>query len=577
MAFADASTITLDGARKTRGNLTSARIRFMILGLGLVFAIFCARLIQLGNVEVDDSIEGQQRDAITATRPAILDANGLEMAVDIRVPSLYADPSAMVDVDEAITKLRTVLPDLDAARLKDLFSRDKKFVWVARELTPTQKDKIMGLGIPGLAFLQESKRFYPGGTEASHVLGTVNIDNQGIAGLEAHLDQKDVALLQSLGLARARNLSPTQVTIDMRVQNVLHEQLTDALQRYQAIAAAGVMLNAKTGEIVGLVSLPDFDPNDPASVDATWMGKKNQRFNRITLGRYELGSTFKTVTMAAALDSGLVKLNDTFDARYGVRFGRYTITDFHGQHRILSVPEIYKYSSNVGTIHVMQTLGKENFRSFITRAGFDRPLSVELPETIESNIPKEFSDVGAATASFGHGLSVTPLHMAQAMAAFVNGGHYVEATLLPRTEAQAKQMYHQVIKPETSEKIRYLMRLNAVDGSGSHANRIADGYRIGGKTGTAEKVVNGKYDSSKVLSVFASAFPMDDPQYVMVILIDEPKPENPQSGHTAGWNAGEVSGRIVQRVSPMLGINPDFDQSLDNDLVPPILRATSEE
>ncbi len=563
--------IALDGVHKARGNQIRTRIRVLVLGIVIVFALIVIKLVTLGGIDTDQNIEGRALDEITATRPAILDRNGTEMALDIRVPSLYAEPNRMVDKEGAIAAILSVLPDLDENMLRDRLNRDKGFVWIKRELTPAQKDAILKLGIPGLDFLTESQRFYPGGSEASHVMGMVNIDNKGTAGIEARLDRDEVGILQELGYARDRMLAPVSLTIDTRVQHAMREQLLDALTRYQAIAAAGVMVNVHTGEIVAMVSLPDFDPNTPTSFSDLWMDKKNQRFNRITLGRYELGSTFKTVTFAAALDSGTVNLTDSFDARFGIRFGRYTIDDFHGKHRILKVPEIYKYSSNVGTIKMMQTLGKDNYRAFLTRIGFDDPLQVELPETIVSNIPAKFSDVVAATASFGHGLQVTPLHMAQAVAAFVNGGTLLPATLYPRSPGQIAELGKRVISLETSERIRYLMRLNALEGSGSRANKFADGYRIGGKTGTAEKVENGKYVSNRNLNVFASAFPIDDPQYAMVILVDEPKRENEHSGETAGWNAGEVTGRLIARVAPMLDIYPNFDEMIDKALIPPEL------
>jgi cell division protein FtsI (penicillin-binding protein 3) len=276
--------------------------------------------------------------------------------------------------------------------------------------------------------------------------------------------------------------------------------------------------------------------------------------------------------MAGALDSGKVKITDQFDARFGVRFGRFTIDDFHGKHRILSVPEIYKYSSNIGTIHVMQTLGKDNFREFLSKIGFDQTVPFELPEMRKPKVPAKFSEIVAATSSFGHGLSVSPLHMVRAVAAFVNDGNMVPPTIYKRSEAEAKSLYVPVISPATSEEIRYLMRLNALEGSGTRMNKIANGYRAGGKTGTAEKVVGKVYSSNKTLAVFASAFPLDSPRYAMVILVDEPQNENPQSGHTAGWNAGEVTGRIVQRIAPMLGIAPDFSDMLDQNLVPAELR-----
>jgi cell division protein FtsI (penicillin-binding protein 3) len=220
----------------------------------------------------------------------------------------------------------------------------------------------------------------------------------------------------------------------------------------------------------------------------------------------------------------------------------------------------------------MQQLGKDDFRAFLSRIGFDKPAPLELPERRQPTVPAKFSEIVAATASFGHGLSISPLHMTRAISAFVNGGNMVVPTLYKRSVEDAAKTYERVVSEETSERIRYLMRLNALEGSGTRMNKFAAGYRTGGKTGTAEKVVKGRYDSSKTLAVFASAFPLDNPRYAMVVLVDEPQNENPQSGHTAGWNAGEATGRIVQRVAPMLGISPDFNEVLDQQLVPPELR-----
>ena len=559
-------TIALDGTRKARGNLTGARIRWAMVFVLLVFSVMFGRLIWLGNVDVDTTIEGQTRDAIMASRPAILDRNGLEMAVDIRVPSLFAEPRRIIDVDEAADAIRTVLPELDPVWLRNRLTGDKGFVWVSRELTPAQRDRIMRLGIPGLDFLEESRRFYPGGSVASHLLGAVNIDNVGIAGVEKYLDDDNLALLQNLGLARDQELTPVNLAIDLRVQHILHDELVDSLERYRAIAAAGAIMDVNTGEVIALASLPDFDPNNPATM------LQEGHFNRITAAKFEVGSTFKTITLAGALDSGAVRITDPIDARFGVRFGRYTISDFHGKYRILSVPEVYQYSSNIGTIKIMQAMGKDNFRAFVTRMGFEGRPVIELPELTASAIPETFSEVGAATASFGHGLSVTPMHMLRATSALVNGGTLVEPTLFPRTEAEAMASGPRVVSEQTSDYMRYLMRLNALEGSGSRANAIAKGYRWGGKTGTAEKVVDGRYSSEKSLALFVSAFPLDDPQYAMIILVDEPRAENAQSGRTAGWNAGEMSGRIVTRIAPMLGIPPNLDPLIDTRLVPPELR-----
>ncbi len=336
-------------------------------------------------------------------------------------------------------------------------------------------------------------------------------------------------------------------------------------RRYQAADASGIMMDIKTGEILGLVSLPDYDPNDPVTA------LQKDSFNRITAGIYELGSTMKSVTIAGALDSGKVKITDTFDARFGVRFGRFTITDFHGKNRILTLPEVYKYSSNVGAIHVMQQWGKENFRAFLHKMHFDEPEPLELPEKRDPVVPKTFSDIVAATSAFGHGLSVSPVAMLRAMGAFANDGVMVKPTMFKTSPDDAAKTYEQVVSPATSQEMRYLMRLNALEGSGSRMNMLSNGYRAGGKTGTAEKVVKGRYDTGHVLALFASVFPLDKPRYAMMILVDDPHTEPGQGGHTAGWNAGEATGRIIAQVAPMLGISPDFDPMLDQNLVPPQL------
>ncbi|MCF6326425.1 MAG: penicillin-binding protein 2 [Devosiaceae bacterium] len=558
--------IALEGGKKSRKNLTNGRLRLVIMFLIVAFGAIGVRLVMLGVSQAGDIGAQTARAAAAPARPPIVDRNGRDLAMDILVPSLYASPRQIIDLDEAVEKLSAELPDLEREWLREKLDGNEGFVWIKREMSPAAQERIFNLGIPGINFRTESKRYYPGRNIASHVLGSVNVDNQGIAGMEKYLDSDEFGIVR---LAQNADVSaPAMLSIDLRVQYALQAELADALVRYQAIAAAGVIVDVVTGEVLAMVSLPDFDPNDPRSA------LEEGRFNRITAGTFELGSTFKTVTMAGALDSGAVQITDEFDAREPIRFGRFTINDYRGKRRILSLSEVYKYSSNIGTIRVMQAMGKDNYRAFLTRVGFDDALAIELPETKRSSIPHVFSEVGAATASFGHGLSITPLHMATAVAAFVNDGIMVPPTLLIRTEEQAAALGTRVISSATSDQIRYLMRLNALEGSGRRMNQISDGYMVGGKTGTADKVVDGRYDDSKNFTAFASAFPMDDPQYAMVILVDEPKRENEQSGTTAGWNAGEVTGRVVQKIAPILGIMPNFSELSDTEMVPLVLRDT---
>jgi len=526
-------TIALEGASKQRVTLTANRIR-LALGLGLLlFAIIAGRLIQLGLAPRTDVVAAMAQSVLTASRPAILDRNGRELAIDLFAPSLYAEPRNIVDVDEAVDEISQVLPDLDRAWLRDRLDGKEGFVWLEREMTPAQREKILALGLPGVDFLTETRRFYPGGPVAGQILGYANIDNVGIAGIEKTLDTQGLATLQDVGLARGRVLEPVRLSVDLRVQYAMYAELTDAMERYKAIAAAGVLLDVRTGEVMAMVSLPDFDPNN--FVTAAEEG----RFNRITAGKFELGSVFKAVSIAAALDSGRVSITDQFDARVPVRFGRFTITDFYGKNRVLSVPEVFKYSSNIGTIRIMQALGKERYRAFLTTIGMDGKPPIELPERTPSAIPHEFSDVGAATAAFGHGLSVTPLHLAAAYGALVNGGVYLPPTLFARSSLDVRQLGRRVISERTSDLMRYLLRLNAIEGSGRKAS--VDGYRVGGKTGTADKVVDGKYSTDKTLATFASVFPMEAPKYAMIIMVDEPQRENPESGRTAAWNAGALA------------------------------------
>lgn len=561
------AAITLQGGKSARADITRRRSSIIILLMTAIFVVVAARLVQIGAIGRPDTvIEGRTTSEIEAARPSIRDRNGLNMAVDIRVPSLYAEPRRIVDIPQAVAALRSVLPDLNDAWLTQRLTGDRGFVWIRRELTPQVRDRIMALGIPGIGFLTESRRFYPPGPQVAHVVGSVNVDNQGIAGIESAVDDRGLDVLQELGLARDQELKPIDLTIDLRVQNIMYSQLTDALQRYKSIAAAGVVMDARNGEILSLVSLPDFDPNSAATA------LEEGRFNRITAGNFELGSVVKTVSFAATLDSGAVTLLDSFDASKPVKYGRFTINDYRGEGRILTVPEIFRYSSNVGTIQMVQQLGADNYRDFFSRIGFDRRISFELPEITSPNVPARFSEIVAATASFGHGFSVSPMHMVRALAAFVNGGRLIDPTLFP-ANGDAVAAAPQVISSETSARMRYLLRFNAMIGSGSRMNRIAAGYRVGGKTGTAEKVINGRYGTGKNLNVFITAFPMEAPRFVMLVLLDEAEPENAQSGNTAGWNAGEVSGRIIRGIAPMLGIVPDSSEILDSPLTPPELRA----
>lgn len=537
---------------KARGGGARSRGRLM-LAMGVVFAVYGAigaRLVQLGMT--GEPVVNLPQSRPTASRPDILDRNGLVMATDIKTASLFAEPRRIVDIDEAIEKLQTVLPDLDYDSTYRKLNSQAGFVWLRRQLSPRQQADILALGIPGLGFRTEKRRFYPGGPTASHILGLVNIDNQGIAGIEKYIDDQGLADLQALGLAGPDTLEPVRLSIDLRAQHVLRDELEAALERYHAVAAAGTIINARTGEVVAMASLPDYDPNNPFNA------LEKDRLNRVSAGVFEMGSTFKLFTTAMALDSGKVNLNSSFDASKPLRIGGFTINDFHGKRRVLTVPEIFIYSSNIGTAKMAEVVGVEGHRAFLKKVGLLDRMKIELPEVATPTEPKEWKRLHSITISYGHGVATTPLQTAVAAAAMVNGGKLIPPTFLPRTEEEAREIAQQVISPETSAKIRYLFRLNVEKGSGSRAE--APGYFVGGKTGTAEKVVNGRYSNNKRFNAFIAAFPTNDPEYVVAIVIDEPQPERPGIGATSGLNAAPVAGNVIRRTAAMLGVKPDFGQ-----------------
>jgi cell division protein FtsI (penicillin-binding protein 3) len=339
-----------------------------------------------------------------------------------------------------------------------------------------------------------------------------------------------------------------KLSIDMRVQHILRDELLGAMTRYQAIAGAGVILDVHTGEVLGMVSLPDYDPNDP--VDAL----KPDRLNRISAGVYELGSVFKSFTFAMALDSGAVTLDDKIDATRALRVGRFTINDFHGKHRVLTVPEVFIYSSNIGSARMALKVGTEGQQAYLARLGLTRKVDTDLPEVASPMVPKKWSELTSMTVAFGHGLATTPLSVAVADAALMNGGKLIPPTFFVRTRAEADKLAVQVIKPETSAKMRYLYQLNVEKGSGKRA--AVPGYLVGGKTGTAEKVVNGRYSANKRLNSFLAAFPMDDPRYAVLVVLDEPKPEAGGGGATAGSNAAPTVAAVIRRAAAILGVEP---------------------
>jgi cell division protein FtsI (penicillin-binding protein 3) len=551
----------LYGSDIDRGAKARARIGLAILAFAAVYCIIAARLVMFALVSnshiVHRVVSG---DAIATARPDILDRNGEILATDVRVPSLYGEPRRLIDVDEAVELLTADLPDLDTTELRERLSSKRGFVWLKRDITPEQQREIYRQGLPGIGFLNENKRDYPNGAEVSHLIGHVNIDNQGIAGIEKWLDGQGLAALHMAGLATDRLQKSVQLAVDLRVQHALRDELIAARAKFKAVAAAGIVLDVRTGEVVAMVSEPDYDPNNPReALDPT-------RINRLTTGVYEMGSTFKAFTIAMALDSGKVTLKSTFDARAPLRSGEFNIHDFHPQNRVLSIPEIFTYSSNIGAARAALAVGVDAHKAFLKKLGQLDRLRTELPESAEPIVPKRWSELNTITIAFGHGLSVAPLQAAMGVAALMNGGILIPPTFLKRTEAEAQAFGTRVIKTETSAMMRYLMRLNVEQGTAEKAE--VSGYYIGGKTGTADKVINGRYSTTKVLTDFIAVIPADQPRYLLLIMLDDPQAIPETHGFTtSGWNAVPVGGAVVARIAPLLGIHPRFDLPTADQLI----------
>ncbi len=519
----------LDGGRR--------RLSLALVFFVGAFAVVAGRLALLGAASDADVRHAYVPPApVQAARPDIVDRNGEIMATDIITASLFADARKVLSPGEAARQIVRVLPELDEEKVRADLSSERAFVWLKRDLSPRQQYAIHNLGIPGIDFRRELKRVYPNGRAAAHVLGYVDIDNQGISGIEKYLDTR----------GEAEQGKPVRLSIDLRVQHILTGELSEAMKTFSAKAASGVVVDVRSGEVMAMASLPDFDPNDPtASSDFA-------RFNRASLGVYEMGSTFKAFTTAAALESGRVSLAQEYDAREPIRVARFTINDYHAQRRWMSVPEIFMHSSNIGTAKMAMDVGRDEHRAFLGKLGLLTRAGIELPESGTPLLPHPWTDISMMTISYGHGLSVTPLQVAAAGATLVNGGYKVTPTFLRQKVPAAGP---QVISQKTSLAMRALMRLVVEEGTGSNAD--VPGYPVMGKTGTAEKAVAGGYSKKSLITSFLSAFPANDPQFAMLVVLDEPKGTKETFGYaTAGWNAAPLTGRIVQRIAPLLGVKP---------------------
>lgn len=540
----------LIGAR--RSALDIARGRLVVGGIlfSLCYIIAAARLIDLTLIQGEftrfghnQSVEtgGTASRQQTALRGDIYDRNGVLLARSLETASLFANPALITDPEQVARDVVKALPGLKYGEVLQKLQKGGRFVWLKRNLTPQEQYAVLTLGHPGLDFQQESHRIYPQGELAAHIVGKTNIDGKGQNGVERSFNNYLESGAQALRL-----------TIDIRLQYILRRELARAIREFDGIGGGAAIMDVNTGEVLAAVSAPDFDPHriTAKNMDA--------QFNRLVGGSYEMGSTFKIFSTAAYLESKNPPMGQQFDAREPIKIGGFSISDFHPEDRFLTIPEIFMHSSNIGAARIAEAMGAKVLKDFYKDLGLLDPLQIELDEVARPQIPDPWRDINTLTASYGHGIAVTPMQTLAATATIANGGILIHPTLVMdnNTKEKASKTETRVISAETAHRMRQMMRLVVSDGTATAADVL--GFQVGGKTGTAQKGSAGKgYDRNKRLSSFIGVFPMDAPRYAILMMVDEPKGTKASYGYaTGGWVAAPAVGRVIAAMAPVLGLVP---------------------
>jgi cell division protein FtsI (penicillin-binding protein 3) len=480
---------------------------------------------------------------VVLPRQSIRDRNGVLLAASVPTRSLYVRPREIQNHETVARNIAALLPNMEYETVLRRLHSPAKFVWLKRHLTPQEQEAFLWAGIPGIYLHDDYNRIYPHHRLASHIIGYTDIDGQGLAGVEKYFNAD---------MARTDRLKPITLSVDIRLQHILYEAVAAGMEKHSAIAAAGAIFHIPTSEAVAMVSLPDFDPNRHQHFTS------ETKFNQLSVGKYELGSIFKTVSLALALESGAVTLQDSFDATLPARYQGGVIHDFHAKKRWLNVPEILVYSSNIGTAKMVEKAGIPAQRRFLRDIGMFESVGIELHEQAIPTTRATWKPIDAATISFGHGLSVTPLHLIRSMLTINGGGQHRELTLLKDNQKEGRQLLH----PTTSTQVNRLMRAVVQHGTATKAD--VKGYAVGAKTGTADKVVDGKYHHEKKLSSLVAAFPMPNPEYFIFVMFDEPKGTKDTYNYaTAGWIAAPVASNIIREMTPLVGMTPIYDAPPD--------------
>ncbi len=536
--------LRLVGQRRQILAVMHQRLMIGMIIYGAIVGFIVLRLIYLAAFGDHAGRKGGAID-LAPERGDVVDRDGQSLALTIDAWTIGLQPAQIIGAKFALAqKLAQLMPEKNAATYLAMLRSKRKFYYLRRRAAPGLVDAINALGEPGLALSREPDRLYPQTALAAHVLGYTDVDGNGSAGVERAFNDRLID--------QGQRGTPLKLSISSPVQQALEHELQAAVTEFSAIGAAGIIMNIHTGEILAMTSLPQLNPN------AAGNGTPEARFNRATLGVYELGSTFKPFTVAMAMDSGVVKsMGQMYNCPRQLHIAGRTINDTHPFGRACSVAEIMMESSNIGTAQIAQQLGSVRQQAFLKKMGFLDKVEIELRERGRTLTPgKNWNLIETLTVGYGHGIAVTPLHLASGYAALFNGGIFRPATLLKVEAGHKVGPGRRVFSEDTSYKLRALLRLVVTKGTGRKAD--APGYRVGGKTGTAEKLVGGRYTSSAVVTTFAGVFPMEEPRFVIVAMLDDPKATKDTYGfHTAGWNVAPVVSKTVSRIAPMLGVRPD--------------------
>ncbi|GAA4764622.1 penicillin-binding protein 2 [Stakelama sediminis] len=538
--------------------VTTAHMRLMVLLLLFLAGavLILGRLTQLA-FSAEPYHSGAIDGRYVPARADILDRNGAPLARTIDGWSIGVHPDKVIgDKQQLAQELANVLPAHDAAWYYRKLNLDVPFTYLARRALPETVERVNAIGEPGIAFGREPERLYPQSTLAAHVLGFVGADGHGLRGIERSLDARLTD--------PDKRADPVELSIDSRVQAAMESELSSAMAEFKAEGAAGIVLDVHTGEVIAMSSLPTFNPNDIKHATQAELR------NNVTQARYELGSVFKPLAMAQAIDTGTVtSMARRFDATKPLKVGRFTIHDDPGdeQRRWLNIPETLIYSSNIATARIADLMGEDKMKQLFHKLHFDQESQIQIEEKMPPLWPTYWGRTTTMTTAFGHGIAITPIQLATAYAALVNGGIWRPATLLkvaPGHAAKGQRVFSQA----TSDRMRQLLRLVVLDGTGRKA--AAPGYRVGGKTGTAEIANNGRYEKHSNVSTFAGVFPMDNPRYVVIATLVAPVGNASTYGFTtAAWTAGPVASHVITRVGSMLGVTPSMHRDIDvSDLTP---------